>query len=71
MIELGGFQQTADMLRNMTGKPWSRQGVYSLWKRRQYNGFPELTMYSINGKVHMYFHLRKVQRWYDSHPRSH
>jgi hypothetical protein len=67
-IPLGGFQQAATTLTEVSGKHYSRQAVQGLWKRRNQsnNGFPNLHHYVINGKDKYYFNLQEVINWYKS-----
>lgn len=67
-IPLGGFQQAATTLTEVSGKTYSRQAVQGLHKRRHQskNGFPELHHYVINGKEKYYFNLQEVINWYKS-----
>jgi hypothetical protein len=64
MTELGGFQTAADVLTQISGRPWSRQAVQQLYLRRKVNGFPSMYNYSINGKVKKFFRIRNVETWY-------
>jgi hypothetical protein len=38
----GGYSDAAALLARMRGRPVSRQWVYSTWKHRSANGFPDL-----------------------------
>lgn len=69
LTELGGFQAAAELLTDLSGRNYSRQGVQQLYKRRAVNHFPALAAYQINGKMHMYFNLRRVKSWYDARGR--
>lgn len=63
--KLGGFQEAADLISTLSHKSYSRQGVHQLWKRRDYNGFPERKELSINGFHKKYFDLEEVKEWWE------
>jgi hypothetical protein len=63
---LGGYQEAARKLAEISGRSYSRQAVQGLWERRirSGNGFPELHVVHINGHEHEYFDLDEVACWY-------
>ena len=69
MKQLGGFQEAASVLSALSGRTYSRQGVQQMWKRREFNGFPDRGSWSINGKVRELFDLDEVEAWYHMHRR--
>ena len=64
ILRLGGFQEAAVFLTTLSGKPYSRQAVHQLWKRRNLNGFPEMGKYLVNGHVKFFFNMDDITRWY-------
>jgi hypothetical protein len=71
---LGGFQHAAHKLTEVSGRSYSRQAVQGLWERRAKsgNGFPELHVFYINGRRHLYFDLGEVAYWYNlRHAKDH
>lgn len=70
ILRVGGFQEAAGFLASLSGRPWSRQAVHQLWKRRNVNGFPELGEYLVNGHVKLYFNMDDITRWYFTRTRE-
>lgn len=64
ITQLGGFQEAAEVLTALAGKPWSRQGVQQMWKRRGSNGFPERRTYAINGQIKEFFEIQDILDWF-------
>lgn len=62
--QLGGFQEAAEILTAIAGKPYSRQGIQQMWKRREANGFPDRHAYAINGKLRELLDIQEVADWY-------
>jgi hypothetical protein len=70
ILRLGGFQEAASCLTTLSGRPYSRQAVHQLWKRRDLNGFPEMGSYHVNGHVKLYFNMDDITRWYFNRTRE-
>jgi hypothetical protein len=72
-IRLGGFQEVATLLTNLSGRSYSRQAVQGLWQRRlkSQSHFPDMHDYVINGTPKKYFNLAEIQKWYKArHPEA-
>lgn len=67
---IGGFQEAATFLTSLAGRPYSRQAVHQLWKRRNVNGFPDMGKYRVNGHVKLYFNMDDITRWYFTKDKS-
>lgn len=64
ITELGGFQEAAKLLTELSGQRWSRQRVEQMANRRNANGFPRMHTYIINGYTRELFNLQQVRDWY-------
>lgn len=67
----GGFQSVATELSNQPPyAPISRQGVYSWWRRRSANGFPEMKQVAeaTDHLEGLAFDLEEVRAWYAGLP---
>lgn len=63
---LGGIQEAATAI-STPERPVSRQRVYSYWKHRESNGFPEKVMC----RDRAYFPIDKVKKWYEGYVPGH
>lgn len=66
-LHLGGFQEAADYLSVLAKRPYSRQSVHQLWKRRNVNEFPDRKEYLINGYIKLYFDMEEIKNWYQGY----
>lgn len=67
---LGGFADAARELSAITDKKISRQQVYTWWKRRSRNGFPERHKAILFGKERDRVDLDEVLAWYPTYEPS-
>lgn len=79
---LGSYEEVARTLSEVTGQPYTRQGVHQMWKRRKPhrdkagrvrpgNGFPDRHEYNISGHLRLLFNVDEVIEWKrnrDEHP---
>lgn len=63
MLHLGGFAEAARVLEGMTGRHWTRQHVYKIWRFRHVNQFPDRSQYCIEGRIKLYFDMDEVASW--------
>ena len=60
----GGFTIAAHWLTDWSGVPYTRQRVYSLWRWRRGNGFPEQHMVRLpDGRIKLWFRRNDVRAW--------
>jgi hypothetical protein len=67
----GGFTLAAELLTSLLGQPVSRQRVYSWWRWRKSNGFPDRHIVRISrGRVKNWFEFREIREWAASRPQE-
>lgn len=60
----GGFTDVGRWLSEWLGVPYGRQRVYSLWRWRTGNGFPERHLVRLpDGRVKWWFRRNDVRAW--------
>lgn len=64
VLAWGGFQDAARWLTEWLGEPYTRQRVYSLWRWRLGNGFPERHLVRLpDTRVKLWFRRNDVRAW--------
>lgn len=66
LAQYGGPQRVAQLLTDLgygDGRPVTRMAVYSLWKHRRGNGFPDRVRVDVPGGWRQLYDLDRVEDW--------